>query len=46
MAGQEVYDLLSSYLKSRSDRRGKTTSMLAHPTVRRHPLDAGRNGAL
>jgi hypothetical protein len=46
MAGQQVYDLLSSYLKSRSDRRGKTTSMLAHPTVRRHPLDAGRNGAL
>jgi hypothetical protein len=46
MAGQEVYDLLSSYLKSRTDRRGRSSSLLAHPTVRMRRDAPGANGAL
>jgi hypothetical protein len=38
MAGQQVYDLVASYLESRSARRG--TAMLPHPTVRRREVGA------
>ncbi len=44
MAGQEVYDLLSSYMKSRTDRRGRGNSPLAHPTVRRRAGVPGTKG--
>jgi len=40
MAGQEVYDLITAYLDSRSGRRA--TALLAHPTVRRREVGAGR----
>ena len=42
MTGQEVYDLLSSYLKSRTARRGRGSPLLAHPTVRRRPAEPTR----
>ena len=35
MTGQDVYDLLSSYMASRMGRRGQAGTLLAHPTVRR-----------
>ena len=34
MVGQDVYDLLASYLGTRTSRRGQAVSLLAHPTVR------------
>jgi len=43
MTGQEVYDLLGSYLKGRMDRRGQGTSLLAHPTVRRRAGGRGED---
>jgi hypothetical protein len=41
MAGEQVYDLLSSYMKNRSARSGRRISLLAHPTVRARAGDAG-----
>jgi hypothetical protein len=35
IAGQDVYDLLASYLESRTAQRGRGASLLAHPTVRK-----------
>jgi hypothetical protein len=40
MAGQEVYDLLASYLESRSAKGAAVP--LPHPTVRRRRADTGR----
>jgi hypothetical protein len=37
MAGQDVYDLLASYLGTR---QGRGVSLLAHPTVREHSSNA------
>jgi hypothetical protein len=34
MAGQQVYDLLSSYMRNRAARTRRGTTLLAHPTVR------------
>ncbi len=34
MVGEEVYDLLATYLKARAERRGRSLPLLAHPTVR------------
>jgi hypothetical protein len=41
MAGQEVYDLLVGYLRSRTSRRARSSTPLAHPTVRRRPVESG-----
>jgi hypothetical protein len=41
MTSQEVYELLSSYMRSRTARRGRGIFLLAHPTVRPH---TGRPG--
>jgi hypothetical protein len=35
MAGQAVYDLLVSYMATRTGRRARGTALLAHPTVRK-----------
>jgi hypothetical protein len=51
MAGQDVYDLLTSYLRSRTARqaesrgRGRESTLLAHPTVRRRSRNAGAGTA-
>jgi hypothetical protein len=34
IVGQDVYDLLASYLRARTARGGRAVSLLAHPTVR------------